>query len=814
MPLVFWEGAPFDTPHEVEAQTRLARDLAARFADQPAEVHVAFSFHLPGAQVDVAALGPGGVVVGEMKEWPGVVRGALNGPWTVALPDGSAFIVGQKENPHAQCRRIRSVFAQYLTEWARGRRRSGGGAREWSARIRAGVVQCPRAAADLSTDLREPWWYIEGPSEWPERVGRLADGGDGLAGAEAASLLARLGLRRLPSAPRPAPAGPGPASLREEEQRDAITAPADRHLLVLAGPGAGKTRVLTGRVRHLVESGVPPGEIALLTYTNSARAEMQSRLLPAFERPGTAAGGAVPALPRMGTIHHFCLRLLREHAAVAGVRARIRILDNVAAERAFAAHVPPGGVSTGYREITRTLNHWAGDDDPPMAADVAAVWRSFEQTLRRRGVGTFEIVQTWALDLLRRRPEAAPRYVLVDEFQDTTGLQMRLLRALAAAGARVTVVGDSEQSIFSFAGADVAQMRTFADQFPGAETRRLRCNSRSQAAVVALASALRQAGDPLVPQTALRPAGERPVLLKVRDEHQQAAVVCDQVRRLVDGGGVSPGQVAVLVREGQPTALLEALDGAEMPWFAPADQRFESQPHIQRILATLEALQGPGEEYVEFSLFDRVAEGGPTAWKQMEFGFASTSDWDRAAEMALGALDEARRPEVERYLECRRILAEIRAEPDPEKRLRLAFGRLIEPRFTLPERRHRERILGEVDTLARLSAQYEDPFALASALRAGEVASAEQPDAITVGTLHFAKGREWPIVFILDLTEGVLPHRKSVYTEEERRMLHVGASRARDRLYLLAPERLVNRGRGFSRFLSPVETAMEVRDLR
>ncbi|MCU0725469.1 MAG: NERD domain-containing protein [Planctomycetes bacterium] len=109
MALVFWEGAPFSTLHEAEAEARLSRELSAVLSDSPTEIHVAFSFHLPGAQVDVAVLGPGGIVVGEIEEWPGLVHGDLNGPWTVALPDGSAFIVGHRENPYAQCRRILHV---------------------------------------------------------------------------------------------------------------------------------------------------------------------------------------------------------------------------------------------------------------------------------------------------------------------------------------------------------------------------------------------------------------------------------------------------------------------------------------------------------------------------------------------------------------------------------------------------------------------------------------------------------------------------------------------------------------------------------
>ncbi len=599
---------------------------------------------------------------------------------------------------------------------------------------------------------------------------------------------------------------------REAEQAAAVHAPTDRHLCITAGPGAGKTHVLVERIRHLVASGARPERIAVITYTNSARDELAGRLELALDR------GA--ALPFAGTIHQFCFRVVRSDPAALGLPERIRILDPPAAERVFATRAdPPPGVEARrlFADLSLSWDRFDGRGDPP-GGENREVWDRFEAVLKRQGLATFTSLQLMALELLEAGLSEIPDYVLVDEFQDTTGLQVRVLDALAARGTRITVVGDSEQSIFRFAGADPGQLPGFHLRFSPCESRGLDANGRSCGAIVQLASRLRARGE----QFPLRGAGERPRLIHLASEGQQAEVVVDEIARLVDEHGRSPGQVAVLSREGEPASIVAGLETRKIPFWQPRGERFESKPHVRNLVICLEALAEPADERSQFFFFDQVVRGGPRTWDAVceclvEVGpvdrFGQIDQIDQAVELALDRVARPRQASLKAYLDCRAEMARI-AGSDPAGLVSALFDNILSPRLGLRERQMLDEIEADIERVDHLSRAHPDPGKLAGLLRQGGLAPAEAGDRVTVGTLHFSKGREWPVVFLIDLTRGVLPHRLAQDAEEERRLLHVGVSRARDLLYLCAPSRLPGRGEGPSPLLESIADLCRISDMR
>ncbi len=594
-------------------------------------------------------------------------------------------------------------------------------------------------------------------------------------------------------------ASDGPAR-RAREQRRAIRAPVDAHLRVTAGPGAGKTHVLVERVGHLVAAGIRPEHIALVTYTNSARDELLDRLAPVL--------GAAVERPFVGTIHQLCLGFVQR--SLDGDAGRVRVLDPTAAERLFALVAAPAGARDPGRMLADVSLAWErfdGSGRPP-DGERLETWQRFDAALRAGGMATFTSLQLWALDVLRAGLRPLPGQVLVDEYQDTTGLQVRVLTALAEAGARIGVVGDPEQSVFRFAGADPKHLPGFSERFTPCTNVDLAANGRSSAPLVELASRLRTGGE----QFALRGQGPRPRLWYFDSEGQQAAHVAEDIGALL-AGGVGPSRVAVLGREGQASTMASALEGARVPVWAPRSERFESKPHVRNLVFALEALADPQDARACYFLFDQVVRGAPKTWEAVVAGLDAGGDLDAAIAAASERVARPRQASLKQLAQVRATLAGLRDEELDAQVMVIADG-VLEPRFSLRERQQATAIRADLERVAAEAAGRAGPAELAAWLRQGGLAPTTAEDRITLASLHYAKGREWDVVFLIDLTDGVLPHRHNLDRGEERRLLHVGISRARERLTLCAPQRLPGRGEGPSPFLAGLADACDVRDLR
>ncbi|MGB8326289.1 MAG: ATP-dependent helicase [Steroidobacteraceae bacterium] len=596
-------------------------------------------------------------------------------------------------------------------------------------------------------------------------------------------------------------------------------------LLIVAGAGTGKTMTLAHRVAHLVMSGVDPARILLLTFTRRAAVEMRRRaqevVRVALEDPRSAAGQAIARrLDWAGTFHSIGNRLLRHYAKHLQLDPGFTVID-----RGDAADVIDGlrqqlGFAAREQRFPRkdtclAIYSYRVNTQKPLQETLAAQfpwcaqWESDLTQLFRAYVAAKhklamldydDLLLFWHVMMGEPRLAASVAanfdHVLVDEYQDTNRLQADILLALKPDGAGVTVVGDDAQSIYAFRAATVENILSFPDRFtPKAAVVTLAQNFRSTQAVLDVANALmadapRQFRKQLL---SLRGAGLRPRYVTVDTLESQAEFVCSQILRAREAQ-VPLRRQAVLVRTGSHTDLLEIeLTRRRIPFVKYGGLRFLETSHIKDLLAVLRWADNPRNTLAAFRVIQLLPGMGPAnARKAVEH-----------LEVAGGAL------------QALQTFAPPPASAIPWRQLAELMATLTEPEKAWPGqlrvvrdwyRPHFERIyehpharLSDLDQLEMLSSQYSsrerfiteltlDP-PQATSDRAGTPSLDE--DYLVLSTIHSAKGMEWDAVYVLNVVDGSFPSEFSTgrpeLIEEERRLLYVALTRARNELTLLAP---------------------------
>ena len=604
-----------------------------------------------------------------------------------------------------------------------------------------------------------------------------------------------------------------------DAQRDAVLAP-DGAVLILAGAGSGKTRVITHRVAHLVrERGVPPAAIVAVTFTNKAAHEMMSRiaaLLDVARLPPWSAGA-----PRLGTFHGFCLRLLRTEAVHLGYQPgfvvydtddssallreclrELQLDDKVWTPRALLARL---GDAKDRLQTPRALLESGADRQ---TETVAAVYEMYQRRLRQANAMDFDDLIFNVLTLFARHPERARahalacRHLLVDEFQDTNASQYRLVRALAAAHGNVLVVGDEDQSIYRFRGADIRNILDFTRDYPEARLIRLEKNYRSTRTILAAAGAVVKNNAERYGKTLWtdNDAGEPIGVFRAGTERDEAGWVVERLRALRDQG-VPLVEQAVLYRANfQSRPFEDALTRASLPYRIIGSVRFYERREVRDLLSYLRLLHNPDDDVAAVRVLNTPPRGiGPTTLE--------TLDRLRAADR-LPLLAAARRAAGDGTLAPRQAA--------PLSRFLALFDELRAGVGNRPIRRLLEEIMDRVDYVAYLeraeggssAARLENLEALATAAdeaeaEGGDLAAFLDQTALTAAvdtveghgeggvtlmTLHCAKGLEFPAVFLVGLEERLFPHSRSMESradlEEERRLFYVGVTRAMRRLFL------------------------------
>jgi DNA helicase-2/ATP-dependent DNA helicase PcrA len=611
-------------------------------------------------------------------------------------------------------------------------------------------------------------------------------------------------------------------------------------LLVLAGAGTGKTRVVIARIAHLVWRGSRPSRILAVTFTNKAAREMLARAKASLKpRSGGRSNqaGAKEDLPEISTIHSLCVRILRRHATRLGYPERFAIIDrgeqeSTARKVLKELKVPDTTLSPG--DLVDRVSRWksaAVRPDDAMAnlsADApehwtlaAAGYRRYQHALRVAGAVDFDDLLMLVEELFDKHEDVrlveAGRFdhVLVDEYQDTSGIQERILSALARDHRSICVVGDDDQSIYAWRGAQISHILEFPNRWPRAVTIRLVENYRSTPEIIHAANTLiacntRRHGKTLVSRA---PSGPPPAIVQAQDELDEARRVVSDVEARIGEGSVDPPEAVILLRTGEQTRVFEQeLRRRDIPYELVGSRSFFDRREVKDVMSFLRLVVDPDDDLA----LSRIANVPPRGLSSTVIlaarstaQSAGRSLWrellGRRSEAALSSAAAGGVTALEQLI----ALGGGSPRPDPAEALRQLLERSGYRRFLEKEYEdaaefearwacveevvnglagHHTLHRSEHD-LAKIVRGYLDDLVLD--VKEAERFQDDKPAsrALRLMTLHAAKGLEFDYVWMVGLEEGILPHHRSLADglqaiAEERRLAYVGVTRARKRLAL------------------------------
>jgi DNA helicase-2/ATP-dependent DNA helicase PcrA len=608
------------------------------------------------------------------------------------------------------------------------------------------------------------------------------------------------------------------AELNEQQYAAVTSGPGPA--LVLAGAGSGKTRTLTYRVAWLLDNGVEPQSILLLTFTNKAAREMLTRVQSLVPLETTAIWG--------GTFHSIGNRLLRKHALEIGFRPGYSIMDREDQEDLLSAVVASEEVDTTQvrfptGEVLGDIYSLALNTDRPVSQVIAERYKRFlpltnqiewiqkryEERKRAANAMDFDDLLVKIVELFKTRPEIAEFYqryfqfILVDEYQDTNRLQSEFIDVLAAHHQSVMVVGDDAQSIYSWRGANYQNILDFPKRYPSAAIHKIETNYRSVPEVLQVANAAirpnaRQFSKVLRPdrkETDLKPA-----LVPLLDNNQQAVFVAQRILELRDEG-VDLEEIAVLYRSHfQSLEVQLALTRAGIPYSITSGLRFFEQAHIKDVAAFMKFVTNPSDE-VAFKRMVRLLPGiaarsAEKLWEQINLAPSE----NRKTFGAWLEVGKAPAKSQRAWEQLRHTLDEIAPEKQPvppssmiHSILEAVYDDYLKSKYANHEQRRED-----LTALENFSRGFKEPVEFLSQLSLMATGETEQlstqdedRERVTLSTVHQAKGLEWQAVFIVWLTDGMFPSARSLESnenvEEERRLFYVAITRAKDQLYFLYP---------------------------
>jgi DNA helicase II / ATP-dependent DNA helicase PcrA len=599
-------------------------------------------------------------------------------------------------------------------------------------------------------------------------------------------------------------------------QHDAVTT-TEGPLLVLAGAGSGKTRVLTHRIAHIVgDLGASPTEILAITFTNKAAEEMRSRL-------GGLCGPGVRAMWVM-TFHAMCVRMLRADAELAGLTRSFTIYDADDAKRMITSvmkdleldpkRYPPNAIAARISAAKNELiepAEFASTAVSPVDKAAAKVFPRYRARVREANALDFDDLLVEAHRLLAGQPEVLEayqdrfRYVLVDEYQDTNHAQYRIVNLLAAKRRNLMVVGDDDQSIYSWRGADIRNILEFERDYPDATVIRLEQNYRSTATILAAANAVVANNRGRKPKTlwTANAGGESISRYYATDERDEARFVATEIERLLREEGRSYAHMAVFYRTNAQSRVLEDVFlRTGVPYQIVGGTRFFDRAEIRDVTAYVKTAVNPADEIALKRIINKPKRGiGDSTVSTVEYEAAKRGvSFETGLRLAVeeGLLGTGPRTRVAAFLE---LLDEIREQATSGGNLRELVEEVV-ARSGLVSALEAERsieadgrvenireLFGVVDEFVAAHEEADLPaFMEWVALRTDIDTLVEGERAVTMMTVHTAKGLEFPVVYIVGLEDSIFPHANSMFDEsgleEERRLAYVGITRARERLYL------------------------------
>jgi len=596
------------------------------------------------------------------------------------------------------------------------------------------------------------------------------------------------------------------------EQRRAVEH-GEGPLLVLAGAGSGKTRVLTHRIEHLLRAGgARPHEILAVTFTNKAARELRERL-------GRLVGAASGDL-WVGTFHSICSRLLRRHIEELdlGYRANFVVYDAHDQLGVLGAAIEGRSFSLTPQALLARIDDAKNEAHTPQdlaaraattqEASVAQAYVLYQAALRRNNAVDFGDLLLLALELLERRGDTARRLqdrfrrLLVDEYQDTNRAQYRWLRALAGERRELCAVGDEDQSIYGWRGADIRNILDFENDYPAATVIRLEQNYRSTQSILAAAGAVIGHNRSRRGKTlwTANPPGPRPILHHAHDERAEARFV---VREIAQGSRRRPLRDFVVFyrTNAQSRVFEEECLRAGVAYSLIGGTKFYERKEIKDVLAYLRVIANPEDEWSLLRVINVPPRGigGSTVEKLVGAASSSGAPLSRVLASPPDSLSEAVRGKLRAFSA---LLEELRLHGD--RRIAALVEEILRRTGYVEALRARASADGEsrIEDLRELVTVAQEADAEGRTLvefleQAALVADADAIDdaqgRVTLMTVHNSKGLEFPVVFLAGMEEGLFPHRRSLddndAVEEERRLCYVGMTRAREQLFLTRARR-------------------------
>ncbi|NWF26178.1 DNA helicase PcrA [Streptomyces sp. PKU-EA00015] len=631
-------------------------------------------------------------------------------------------------------------------------------------------------------------------------------------------------------APRPAVDAAALLEGLNEQQRAAVVHTGSP-LLIVAGAGSGKTRVLTHRIAHLLATRhVHPGQILAITFTNKAAGEMK-------ERVEHLVGPRAHAMWVM-TFHSACVRILRRESKKLGFTSSFSIYDAADSKRLMSLvcrdleldpkKFPPKSFSAKISNLKNELideETFADQAADGFEKTLAEAYRMYQARLREANALDFDDIIMTTVHLLQAFPDVAEHYrrrfrhVLVDEYQDTNHAQYTLVRELVGEGyedlepAELCVVGDADQSIYAFRGATIRNILQFEEDYPDATTILLEQNYRSTQTILSAANAVIERNESRRPKNLWTNAGAgaRITGYVADTEHDEAQFVADEIDRLTDAGEAKAGDVAVFYRTNAQSRVFEEIFiRVGLPYKVVGGVRFYERKEVRDVLAYLRVLANP-EDNVPLRRILNVPKRGigeraeamidalalrekitfPQALRRVDEAYGMAARSANAVKRFNVLMEELRTiaesgagpaTVLEAVLERTGYLAELQASTDPQDETRIEnLQELAAVALEFEQDRGEEEGAGTL-------AEFLEQVALVADSDQIPDEDEEGTGVITLMTLHTAKGLEFPVVFLTGMEDGVFPHMRALgqtkELEEERRLAYVGITRARERLYL------------------------------
>jgi DNA helicase-2/ATP-dependent DNA helicase PcrA len=599
-------------------------------------------------------------------------------------------------------------------------------------------------------------------------------------------------------------------------QREAVTSPGGP-VLVVAGAGSGKTRVLTYRIAHLIDQGLSPYSLIAITFTNKAADEMKARV-------GRLVG---PVADRMwvSTFHSACVRILRREAPRLDIRPSFSIYDSADSERLIKAcmkelnvdpkRMPPRSVQAAISDAKNKLmdaglySDFASD---PWERTIARIYIEYQRRLVINSAMDFDDLISRTVEIFDRFPDALAHYrerfihVLVDEFQDTNHAQARLATLLAGKWRNIFAVGDADQGIYAFRGATIKNLLDFERDWPETRVITLEQNYRSTKTILDAANAVIENNVMRKPKSLWTESVEGDLITRyhAQNEHDEAAWVAGEIGHLIELG-YSRADIAVFYRTNAQSRVLEECFAQEqIPYRVVGGVRFYERKEIKDLIAWLRGAMNPLDSVgiARAAQAPRRGIGDASLGRLTEFarreGIGLGDAFDRAEEA-----DGISKRALGGILEAGRIFERIRQaalDKTPVAEIvelawditgymdELKADRTFESLSRQENLRELQGVAREYDESVREEHSLVDFLERIALITDTDEVEGEE-SGVTLMTLHNAKGLEFPVVFIVGVEEGVFPHIRSIgdpdQLEEERRLCYVGITRARQRLYLL-----------------------------